>query len=121
MVAFPLSNNIQLARSQKLMDLFGAGKIGEALALQYKDRLDFISCDLSKRSLDLAKDVANDHFHDLSKLFTLHYYPERFQKFLAAQENQKDPRLITMFNLLANSEQKPLHEMLATTYAAMKE
>lgn len=79
----------------------------------------FIACDLSKASLSLAEDLAKDHFHDLEKLFDLQYYQGTFQKLLA-ENNSKEPKLITMFNVLANFEYEDLKKILQDVSNAIK-
>lgn len=86
-----------------------------------KQKPDFISCDLSKESLNHAEELAHNHYYDLTKFFDLHYYPDTFEKLLTSDGGKTGrPRLITMFNVLANFEEKDLITMLEKIYASMR-
>ncbi|MEI6774595.1 MAG: hypothetical protein WCL18_07610 [bacterium] len=42
-----------------------SGIVDQLFNKEYHKKPDFISCDLSKKSLEFAKNLANNHFHGL--------------------------------------------------------
>ena len=121
MVALALVPKMDIAKSECSMKALIGGDIDKIFSPEYHKKPYFIACDLSKESLWFAKDLANNHFHDLWKFFTLQYYPDTFQKFLQSKEWATSPRLITMFNVLTNSEYEDLKKILTDMYASMNE
>lgn len=80
----------------------------------------FVCCDLSEASLKAAENLANDEFHNLSQSFTIEYYQGAFQKFLQSENKNTGPRLITMFNILANFKLEELKKILQDVANSMK-
>ncbi|MBP6910541.1 class I SAM-dependent methyltransferase [Patescibacteria group bacterium] len=117
MVAFPIVSQRASARLDREIKALRNKELDDLPDESHKPH--FIACDLSKASLSLAEDLAKDHFHDLEKLFTLEYYQGTFQKLLA-ENNDEKPRLITMFNVLANFEYDDLKKILQDVADAMK-
>lgn len=120
-VALSIATKIGSARAQHSMKLFQQGDLAALLSLSDDTKPNFVSCDLSSESLGFAEELANNHFHDLGEFFTLQYYPDTFQKFLKSKTEEKTPRLITMFNVLANYKTESLRAMLQDIYDAMQE
>lgn len=116
MVALTVHNAISQAKMKRMMDAIEQWNYND---LPSTEKTKFISCDLSKTSLQLAQDLATDHFHDLEKLFDLSYYHGTFQKLLTEKKSTA-PRLITMFNVLANFEYTDLKKLLQEVADSMK-
>lgn len=112
MVAFPLFNQATAARFERTIEALQSWNT-DILHQGAAGKPRFISCDLSQASLSLAESRAKDRFHDLEKLFELEYYPGKFQSLLADKDDRNtSPRLITMFNVLANFEYEELQSLL---------
>jgi hypothetical protein len=116
MVAHPLYLSIGQARLNKRASIWAGEQRDSDLW-----NPTFISCDLSEASLNLAETLARDSFHDLTKFFTLEYYPGKFQTLLESQRLSKKPRLITMFNVLANYKYNDLKTTLIQMFGVMHE
>ena len=117
MIAFPIFNQLVAARMNRELKMLKTKDFDNLPHHEGKPR--FISCDLSKASLWLAEDLAKYTFHDLEKLFDLEHHHETFQQLLA-NDKTESPRVITMFNVLANFSYEDLEKILKDVFASMR-
>ena len=117
-----------LERNNKAKDVFKDGNLNEIKKLfsisqeETEEKPKLISCDFSPESLIIAEDYAKNKFFWLNKFFDLSYYEEKFQDLLADSNAEDDnPKLITMFNVLANFSQQNLKQIIKESYESMKE
>jgi len=124
-IKFNAKGNARMAQMDAMIEAHKSWSVVPSLEntkeVCYEWKVHFVSCDLSKSSLNSAKESAFWPTHHIHKLYNLEYYADTFQKFLANEDLGERPRLITMFNMLANFELDDLKEIMTEVHDSMKE
>ena len=127
-IALNLVSQINLKKAKDILDIFKDGNLDEIQKFfstsqeETEEKPKFILCDFSPESLTIAEDYAKNKFFWLNKFFDLSYYEGKFQNLLADNNAEDDnPKLITMFNVLANFSQQSLKQIIKESYESMKE